>query len=333
MSVERYAFALVLSVSMAGLGGQAPETAGERSIIFSGKVALDDGSAPPSPVMLRRVCSGRSYDAGYTDSDGAFSFQVDASKTTNDPTDASEGTGRPQPGLADGHLDPVDKSPDRRTTGLRTAGHPSGIPKRHDAVVQQRSPCAAHDSAPVVTCGHAGGQRDNGRRARSRKNCYQKALQAEKQQKWDDAARELAKAVKDYPKFALAWFELGMVRLNQHDLPGAAQAWNAAVDADPKYVKPLEKLTILSDQSGDWAALLKNSSAWIRLDPEDFPAAYLYNAIANARLNNADDAERAARVGLRIDKEGRVPRLRYVLGLILDQNALTPNQPSASGNT
>ncbi len=320
MFVQRCAFALFLSVSMAGVGGQTPETAGERSIIFSGKVTLDDGSAPPSPVMLRRVCSSRAYDAGYTDSDGAFSFEVDASKSTNDPTDASEGTGRPRSldmpmGITTQSLNPLSSElrdcelqailPGYRSANAPLSSNDPHVPpmilhplSRADMLVVSVTTAAAPDRA---------------------KNCYQKALQAEKQQKWADAARELEKSVKDYPKFALAWFELGMVRLNQHDVPAAAQAWNAAFDADPKFVKPLEKLTILADQNGDWAALLKNSSAWIRLDPEDFPAAYLYNAIANARMNDADDAERAAREGLRIDKEGRVPRLRYVLGLILDQ--------------
>jgi uncharacterized protein HemY len=34
-------------------------------------------------------------------------------------------------------------------------------------------------------------------------------------------------------------------------------------------------------------------------------------------LNKSDEAENAAREGLKIDKERRVPRLSYVLGLIL----------------
>ncbi len=320
MFLHRVASALLLCVSIAAVRGQSLESAGERSIIFAGKVTLEDGSAPPSPVMLRRVCASRAYDAGYTDAQGEFSFQVDASKNTNDPTDASEGTGRPRSldmpiGISIQSTNPLSTTlrdcelrailPGYRSATAILSSNDPHVPvlilhplSRADTLVVSVTTAAAPDRA---------------------KTSYQKALLAEKQQKWDDAARELAKAVKDYPKFATAWYELGMVRLNQRDLTSAAQAWNSAAEADPKYVKPYEKLTILADQSGDWAASLKNSSAWIRLDPEDFPAAYLYNAIANARMNNADDAERAAREGVRMDKEGRIPRLRYVLGLLLEQ--------------
>jgi hypothetical protein len=41
------------------------------------------------------------------------------------------------------------------------------------------------------------------------------------------------------------------------------------------------------------------------------------NAIAKARLKRLDEAERAARAGLLIDQNRRMPRLSYVLGLIL----------------
>src|ERR1035441_10038837 len=67
----------------------------------------------------------------------------------------------------------------------------------------------------------------------------------------------------------------------------------------------------------DWAESAQYSRAWIQLDPEDFPAAYLLNALANARLNKMEEAERAAREGVRVDKDHQVPRLSYVLGVIL----------------
>jgi uncharacterized protein HemY len=56
---------------------------------------------------------------------------------------------------------------------------------------------------------------------------------------------------------------------------------------------------------------------WLQLDPDDFPGAYLLNAVANARLNKPEEAERSAREGLRLDKDGKIPRISYVLGLIL----------------
>jgi regulator of sirC expression with transglutaminase-like and TPR domain len=61
------------------------------------------------------------------------------------------------------------------------------------------------------------------------------------------------------------------------------------------------------------------SSRWLQLDPDDFPVAYLFNAFAKAKQNRMEEAERAARLGLSIDKEHAAPKLNYVLGIILMQ--------------
>jgi tetratricopeptide (TPR) repeat protein len=149
------------------------------------------------------------------------------------------------------------------------------------------------------------------------RKAYEKGLAAVKVQDWDAAGRELTRAVKDYPKFAVAWFELGRALEKRGDTAGALQAWQEAVKADSKYLLPYEKLATYADRKEQWDEAAKYSSAWIQLDPEDFPAAYLVNAIAQARLRRLDEAERAARAGLLIDQNRRMPRLSYVLGLIL----------------
>ena len=102
-------------------------------------------------------------------------------------------------------------------------------------------------------------------------------------------------------------------------MAGAAEAWKQALKSDPKYVKPYEGLAALAERQQNWVDAEKYSHDWILLDPEDFPAAYLYNAVANARLDKVDQAEAAVRQGLHLDKERKLARLSYVLGLILLQ--------------
>jgi tetratricopeptide (TPR) repeat protein len=138
-------------------------------------------------------------------------------------------------------------------------------------------------------------------------------------EKWDAAETELTRAVTIYPKFAIAWYQLGQVRQRRNAGAGAIEAWNEARKQDPKYLKPYETLAAAADRQQDWAAAEQYSREWLQLDPEDFASAYLINAVANARLNRVDAAELAARGGLRVDKDRRVPRLNYVLGLILIQ--------------
>ena len=48
----------------------------QRPIFLSGKVMMDDGTPPPDPVVIQRVCNGRPRPEGYTDSKGRFSFQL-----------------------------------------------------------------------------------------------------------------------------------------------------------------------------------------------------------------------------------------------------------------
>src|SRR3954469_15943516 len=47
-----------------------------RPIYLSGKVQMDDGSAPPSQVVIERVCNGVARPEGYTSSKGHFSFAL-----------------------------------------------------------------------------------------------------------------------------------------------------------------------------------------------------------------------------------------------------------------
>src|SRR5262245_43947462 len=46
----------------------------ERVFILSGKVMMDDGTPPPEPVVIERVCNGVPRRETYTDSKGHFTF-------------------------------------------------------------------------------------------------------------------------------------------------------------------------------------------------------------------------------------------------------------------
>jgi tetratricopeptide (TPR) repeat protein len=148
------------------------------------------------------------------------------------------------------------------------------------------------------------------------RKAYNKGFDALAKEKWQAAADEFTIAA-DYPQFAIAWYQLGLLRRKSNDAAGASDAWKHALASDPRYIRPYESLAMLADHKQDWVVSEDYSRAWIQLDPEDFPAAYLYNAIANARLDRTDDAVHAAREGLRIDKDHRVPRLNVVMALIL----------------
>src|SRR5215813_6559054 len=47
-----------------------------RPIFLSGRVRLDDGTAPPETVVIERVCNGIARPEAYTDTKGHFSFEL-----------------------------------------------------------------------------------------------------------------------------------------------------------------------------------------------------------------------------------------------------------------
>ena len=333
--MEHRAFAFVIVTAALGAGvapaqqlsagvvAQANEAlAQENAVVLSGAVMLNDSSPPPTSVLVQRTCKGHIESESWTDSEGHYSFKVGRNQTTAGSGDASRAGGPPAEltrpiGMSTQITNPVTSAlrdcemkavlAGYRSDSIRLAVRSTMDDTRIPTIVL--FPLSRADVLAVSVTTEMAPK--NATKAR------EKGLTAIRAQDWDAAGRELARAVKEYPKFAVAWFELGVVLEKRGDTAGAVQAWQEAVKADGKYLLPYEKLAAYADRKEQWEEAARLSSAWIQLDPEDFPAAYLLNAIANARLKRMDEAERAARAGLLIDRNRRMPRLCYALGLIL----------------
>jgi len=312
---------LAAAVTVAGQPTPAVRNAEQEAVFFSGEVTLPDGSKPPETVLIQRVCKGIARNETWTDSKGRFSFKVGVAggdTTTGDSAQAPRNQDLSRPiGNSTYYSNPLTTAlrdcevqavlagfwADRVSIALKNTLDDTRIGRiiLHPATGGQALIVSATTLAAPANATKA----------------YEKGMSAMRAQKWDAAQKEFTKAVEAYPKFAIAWFELGMLRQGRSDVSGAAEAWKEALKSDPKYVKPYEVLAALAERQQNWLESEKYSRDWIQLDPEDFPAAYLYNAIASARLNKMEQAETAARKGLLIDKERKIPRLSYVLGLIL----------------
>jgi len=319
-----------------------------ETFYFSGEVRLDDSSPPPEPVGIYRVCNGQSHFEAWTDSKGNFSFEASGNRKSTAQGDADQSGGP-----SAGQLRPLGNSTvysmpvvaSLRDCELQAvlAGYRSD---RVSIALKSRSDdgrvgvIALH---PLSRAGSLTVSATTLQAPAAARKAYDRGLDELAKKKLQPAAGEFAKAVKLYPKFAIAWYQLGLLRQVNNDAAGAVDAWRQALAADPKYVRPYESLSTVADHNQDWASSEAYSREWIALDAEDFPVAYLFNAIANARLNRADAAEHAARAGLQIDHDHKVPRLDFVLGLILmGRNAhaeaagyfreyltLAPNAPDA----
>jgi tetratricopeptide (TPR) repeat protein len=322
-SIRVAAVAVGAAVTALGQTAWQDAKATEKVVFFSGSVMMDDGTAPIEPVSIERVCDGRAQFAAWTDLKGRFSFKVASGGSDATSGDASVSGGGPTNlnmplnGTASQYSNPI-------TTELRNcelqavlSGYRS---QRVSMAIKSMMDDARvgtiilHPLSRATTLTVSATTLEAPANARK---AYEKGLEELREQKRDSASAEFGKAVKLFPRFAVAWYQLGQVRQSGNDIAGAVEAWKQAQQSDPRYVRPYESLTALADRKGDWTESEKYSRLWLALDAEDFPAAYLFNAVANAQLKKPEDAERAAREGLRVDKEHRLPRLNYVLGLIL----------------
>lgn len=320
MRVRALVISLAVLAGISRIWGQ-----NEAVFVVSGDVRLEDGTAPPDAVQIDRVCSGRAIAAGHTDTMGHFTFSVETGHNAAVTADAGAPTAQ-----ASDLNKALNASSSQYSNPISTALRDCEIQAVLSGFHTGSVPLAVHDTSdsgrigtiilhPLSRSGSLTVSATTAAAPAAARRAYDKGLESAVKEKWDVAESELTKAVTIYPKFAIAWYQLGQVRQKRNAQAGAIQAWDEARKQDPKYIKPYEVLAAVADRQQDWAAAEQYSRVWLQLDPDDFPAAYLINAIANARLNRVDVAELAARSGLRVDKDRKVPRLDYVLGLILMQ--------------
>ncbi len=291
----------------------------------SGNVQLDDGTPPPDGVVIQRICATMTRDEAWTDRKGHFGFRVGGGQTLM--ADASlDSSGNTRSGRTDYQL----QAGSVPTSELVSAGSLVGCDLRAQ-MPGYRSDVIHLDRVGLLQTGEVGtivlhrlgnvqGLTVSATTIAAPKEsvkAYQQGLKEAEKQHFDKARAAFEKAVQGYPNYAIAWVGLGLASERLNDRAAAIRDYTEASRADAKLLKPYERLTVLADQSERWDDSAKYSAEWIRLDPVDFPNAYLLNAVANVRLNKLDQAERSAREGLRLDKEGRFPRIRFVLGYIL----------------
>jgi tetratricopeptide (TPR) repeat protein len=319
---------LIFCAASAGVSQLWGQT--EVAFIVSGDVRMEDGTAPPGAVQINRVCGGRTIIAATTDSMGHFNFSVSAGGGATATADAGQASAQ-----ASDLNKALNASSTQYTNPITTALRDCEVQAVLSGFRAESVRLSIRDTSddgrvgtivlhPLSRSGALTISVTTAGAPPSAMKAYEKGLESIGRQKWDVAESELGKAVKIYPRFAVAWYQLGVTRQRRNATGEAIEAWNEARKQDPKYVMPYESLAALADRQEDWTAAEQYSREWLQLDSNDFAAAYLINAVANARLNRIEAAEVSARDGLKIDKDRKIPRLNYVLGLILMQKQEYP---------
>jgi tetratricopeptide (TPR) repeat protein len=296
----------------------------QRPIFLSGRVMMEDGTPPPEPVVIERVCNGQPRPEAYTDSKGRFSFQL--GQNTNLIADASVNT------AADSLGDPSGRSQRGAFGQGRALSERDLIGCELRAVLPgYRSdliPLAGRrlmDNPDVGTIilrrlGKAEGTLISATTLAAPKDArkaYEKGMEAAQKKKFDEARKQFEKAVTVYPQYALAWYELGRIYQHQNNREKAREFYGKSLEADPKFIKPYLQLALLSAQDRNWQDVADTTDRLLKLDPFAYPQAYFFNSVANFNLRKMEAAERSAREGIKLDDRNQIPKMRHLLGVIL----------------
>jgi len=298
-----------------------PDTTMGQRAFLTGKVVLDDGTPITESATIQTICRGHKQTVTHTDSHGSFSFELGD---------------RTSPAAADFSGADVDSTGPAMGRGgqrnWRDCELLAELPGFSSQSIDLNSRLSTFESADIGRLvlhrmGQVEGLTISATSAMAPKDAqkaYEKASKKLKDEKLDEAEPLLAKAVEIYPKYAVAWFDLGRVQFHKHDDVQARHSFEQSIAADPKYVNPYRGLAELELQQKQWQALVTVTGQLLALNPVSFPDAWLRNSLGNYYLYNFPEAEKSARQGLKMDDQHQVPKLEYLLGVILLQKREYP---------
>src|SRR5260221_12767744 len=220
-------------------------------MFLQGRVATGDGTPVPNDVLVERICNARVRQQVHATSRGDFSMQMGS--------------------MADSFLDASGDWASR--DGVANKASRTGISRRELANCELRASASGFHSSVIslVDLDTFGSSIDVGaivvqratkiegmtlsatpyKAPRDARRAYEKGLEAEKNGKLADAHKYFETAVKIYPGFALAWFQLGTVLRTEDRKDAARNAYAQATTIDTKFLPPYLSLASLAPEIGN----------------------------------------------------------------------------------
>jgi tetratricopeptide (TPR) repeat protein len=323
-----------------------------RPIFLSGRVVMDDGSKPNGDITIKRVCNGSPHTEAHTDSKGNFSFQVGANPMSM--MDASDSSMADMPGRRSNANSPFNSPAfggrgisSRDLMGCQLEAYYPGY--RSDMIDLSNRRSLDNPDVGIIVLHRLGNVQGTAisittaLAPKKARKAYEKGMQLASKGKLEDAEKHLQDAVTEYPKYAIALYELGRMQAANHDAAGARKSFEAAIAADSKYVSPYDGLALLAAQASNWQEAADRSKQAVYLNPVEYPSSWFYNALANYNLKHPDLAEKSAKEVVKLDGARRLPQVETLLAQLCADRAdyagaaqhlqaylqLQPNAPNA----
>lgn len=313
---------------------QAPQRI-EQPVFLAGTVVTEDGSAPPFGAFIEMVCRGTVTREANVAPNGYFTFQVGGDEKTHGFfPDASQGSDAwdnenfsSASNTAQGTTSPGSgpraanfRKPARlfgcdiraqlhgyKSTSLTISEEPLPGPNQLGTIVVYPLERVQGTTVSITSM----------MAPKSARKLVDQSEKALRKNRFSDAEAFLKSAVKEYPKYSEAWFELGQLYERQERDKEAYDVYHQAIEADRLYVKPYLRLAQLALARQQWRDAADLSGEVLTLDPITLVGGYYVNAVAHLNLSELEIAETRARRGQRLDFSNRYPQLHLVLANIL----------------
>jgi Tfp pilus assembly protein PilF len=271
-----------------------PAAAENYPVILRGKVVMPDGTPPPIIVAVERVCSDSigSAPGPLTNKKGEYLWRMDV-----DPMRSRACAIRAtHAGYASTSVDISALNGYLSTTVQLDPIVLSSLTDDPYVIIMSDS------SMPL--------------RARSELKAAMKALDTGD---YAEVRRQLEAAVHKTPKYAPGWHAYGVVLEHENAAKEAREAYEKAIDADPRFLPAYMTLAHNCSRAKDWECVVRTADALIKVDKKrNYPDIYLHRAVAKYRLNDLDQAAADVQEAIRLDPYRRMPRAEYVYGRILE---------------
>src|ERR1043165_9183909 len=110
------------------------------------------------------------------------------------------------------------------------------------------------------------------------RKAFEKGRKAGGEKKFDEAVKELNKAVEIYPQYAIAWSLMGEIHRLQNQFDLARKEYRQALAADVKFVSPYFGLAGMSIVENKWEDAAQLTEQLIALNPFAYPMAYFFRS-------------------------------------------------------
>jgi len=297
-----------------------PNVLDEHQTFITGRVQFDDGSPPNADIVIERICGSTVYIEGHPDAKGNFAVNLGGRSSVSDGASAANQTetgGNMRGDALTAGMPGAKLMTERDVYGCELRASYPGYQSEGLTMTSRRS-FDQPNVGTIILHRIAGIQGTtisltSAQAPKEAKHAFAKGMKLESKAQWEAAAKSFRLAVKAYPQFAAAWFELGRIEHTQQHLDAARQLYHRALQADPKYASPYEQLALLAVQQGKWEEGARISRQGLDLNAIEFPGLWYYNAVCQYNLHNLGQAAQAAEKAVNMDRLRKFPEAQVLL--------------------